>query len=88
MTTKAPSSIIEFASESLEKIVYAIAAEIPTQEPNDANRLGYCVWGWLNERRGTLLQAVASAGTRSTMDNTEIAKLVTKKLEEKGIKVA
>jgi hypothetical protein len=88
MTTKAPASIIESSAESLEKVVYALTAEIPVQEPNDANRLGYCVWGWVNERRGTLLQAVKAAGTRSKLDAEEITKIVRKKLDEKGIKVS
>jgi hypothetical protein len=40
MTTKQPSSVIEYSAETLEKIAYSIAAEIPAQEPNDNNRLG------------------------------------------------
>jgi hypothetical protein len=88
MTTKAPSSVTEFSTDSLEKVVYAIAAEIPVQEPNDANRLGYCVWGWIHERRGTLLQAVKSAGTRSKLDAKEITAILSKKLETKGIKIS
>jgi len=87
MTTKAPSSIIEFSNESIEKVIYAIAADIPVQEPNDANRLGYCVWGWVNERRGTLLQAVKAASTRSKLDAIEITKIISKKLTEQGIKL-
>lgn len=86
MTTKPPSSIIEFSAESLEKIAYSIAAEIPAQEVNDNNRLGYCLWGWLSERRGTLLQAIRAAGTRTTLTDKEIHSIISKKLEEKGIK--
>jgi hypothetical protein len=87
MTTKPPSSVTGFPEESLEKLAYKIASEIPAQEPNDNNRLGYCLWGWLSERRGTLLQAVRAAGTRSTLSDEEILKIISKKLEEKGIKV-
>ena len=86
MTTKPPSTVVEFPAESLEKIAYNIAAEVPVQEPNDGNRLGYCLWGWLSERRGTLRQAINAAGTRSTLTNEEILGIVSKRLEEKGIK--
>jgi hypothetical protein len=88
MSTKPPSSVAEFPKESLEKLAYKIASEIPAQEPNDNNRLGYCLWGWLSERRGTLLQAVRAAGTRSTLTYEEIHKIISKKLEENGIKAS
>jgi hypothetical protein len=87
MTTKPPAGIIEFSSESLEKTAYAIAAEIPTQEPNDAHRLGYCLWGWLTERRGSLLQTIHAAGTRTKLTDKEILSIISKRLEEKGIKL-
>jgi len=86
MTTKPPSSIIEFPTESLEKFSYRIAAEIPAQEPNDNNRLGYCLWGWLSERRGSLLQVIHAAGTRTKLIDEEILAMISKRLEEKGIK--
>ena len=88
MATKPPSSIVEFPSESLEKFAYSIASEIPTQEPNDAHRLGYCLWGWLSERRGSLSQAIHAAGTRTKLSDKEILSIISKRLEEKGIKVA
>jgi hypothetical protein len=87
MTTKPPSSIIEFSAESLEKIAYNIAAEIPAQELNDNNRLGYCLWGWLSERRGSLMQVVHAAGVRTKLTDEEILAVIGKKLEEKGIKL-
>ena len=86
MTTKPPSSIVEFPTESLEKFAYSIAAEISTQEPNDNNRLGYCLWGWLSERRGSLLQAIHAAGARTKLTDEEIHSIISKRLEEKGIK--
>jgi hypothetical protein len=88
MTTKPPSSVVEFPAESLEKTAYQIAAEIPVQEPNDASRLGYCLWGWLNERRGTLQETIHAAGTRSTLTKEEIFTIIKKRLEEKGIKTS
>ncbi len=87
MTTKQPSSVIEYSADTLEKMAYSIAAEIPAQEPNDNNRLGYCLWGWLSERRGTLLQAIHAAGVRTHLTKVEILAIVSKKLEEKGIKL-
>ncbi len=88
MSTKPPAPAKEFPADSLEKLAYAVVADIPTQEPNDTNRLGYCLWGWLSERRGTLLETIRGAGVRSPMYPEEIAGIVQKKLEEKGIHVA
>jgi hypothetical protein len=88
MSTKPPASIVESPAESLEKLAYNVVAEIPTEEPNDRNRLGYCVWGWLSERRGTLLQTVRAAGTRSPLTSEEIYEIIHKRLEEKGIKLS
>jgi hypothetical protein len=87
MTTKPPAGIVELSTESLEKTAYAIASEIPTREPNDAHRLGYCLWGWLTERRGSLLQAIHAAGARTNLSEKEILALISKRLEEKGIKI-
>jgi hypothetical protein len=67
MSTKSPAPIIESPVGSLEKLAYNVVAEIPTEEPNDRNRLGYCLWGWLSERRGTLLQTICAAGARSSL---------------------
>jgi hypothetical protein len=88
MSTKPPASIVESPAESLEKLAYNVVAEIPTEEPNDRNRLGYCLWGWLSERRGTLLQAIRAAGTRSPLPPEEIFNIIRKRLEEKGIKLS
>jgi len=88
MSTKPPASIVESPAESLEKLAYSVVAEIPTQEPNDRNRLGYCLWGWLSERRGTLLQTISAAGTRSSLTSEEIFNIIRNRLEEKGIKVS
>ena len=88
MSTKPPSPVVEFPAESLEKIAYSAAAEIPTEEPNDSIRLGYCLWGWLNERRGTLLQTVKAAAARSSLAPEEIAAIIAKHLEEKGVKIS
>ena len=88
MTTKPPSSVIESPADSLEKLAYHIAVEIPVQELNDGNRLGYCLWGWLSERRGTLLQTIHAAGARTKLSNEEVLAIVQKRLVEQGIKVS
>ena len=88
MSTKPPASVVESPAESLEKLAYNTVAEIPTEETNDRNRLGYCLWGWLSERRGTLLQTICAAGARSSLTSDEIFEIIRKRLEEKGIKVS
>lgn len=87
MTTKAPSPVAEFPPDSLEKIAYNAVADIPTQEPNDSKRLGYNVWMWLVDRKGTLEQAVRSAGSRTHIPQEEVLKIVTQRLKEKGIEI-
>ena len=88
MSTKPPSQVIESPAESLENLAYTIASQIPVGEPNEGIRLGYCLWGWLSERRGTLLQAIKAAGIRSPLTSGEILGIVGKMLEEKSIKVS
>jgi hypothetical protein len=88
MSTKPPASIIQSPADSLEQLAYGVVAEIPTEESNDRNRLGYILWGWLSERRGTLLQAIRAAGVRSSLTPEEMNTIITKRLEEKGIKAS
>ncbi len=87
MTTKAPSGIAEFPADSLEKIAYGSVSQIPTQEPNDRSRLGYCVWAWLRERQGTLEQAIRNSGSRVLIPETEVLAIVSKALEGQGVKL-
>ncbi|MEX1276293.1 MAG: hypothetical protein WEE20_10190 [Bacteroidota bacterium] len=86
MATKPPPPIAEFPAESLEKLAYTLVADIPTREPNDRNRLGYNLWAWLADRKGTLEEAVKNSGSRTTIPHEEVMKLLTQRLEEKGIK--
>lgn len=88
MSTKPPSSVVESPSESLEKFAHALVADIATQEPNDRHRLGYHVWSWLLERKGTLEQAVQVSGARTQLPLGEVYKILAKRLEEKGIKLS
>lgn len=87
MTTKAPAGVVEFASDSLEKIAYESVKEIPTQEPNDRNRLGFCVWAWLRDRNGTLEQAIRNSGSRTHIEYSEVLSIVSKRLQERGVKI-
>jgi hypothetical protein len=88
MTTKPPSPVIESAPDTLEKIAYTAVADIPTQEPNDRNRLGYNVWAWLVDRNGTLEQAIRTSGSRTHIPYEEVVKIVSQRLKEKGIDVS
>lgn len=88
MSTKPPSSVVESSPESLEKFAYALVADIATIEPNDRNRLGYHVWSWLLERKGTLEQAVQVSCARTQLPLAEVYSIIAKRLEEKGIKLS
>lgn len=87
MSTKAPAGIEEFTPETLEKIAYSIAAGIDAREPNDNNRLGYNLWAWLKDRKGSLEQAVRAAGARTDLDDKLVIETIKKRLQERGIKV-
>ncbi len=87
MSTKAPSPVAEFPADSLERIAYDSVADIATQEPNDRNRLGYCIWAWLRERRGTLEEAIKNSGVRTSVSQSEILTIASKRLEARGIKL-
>jgi hypothetical protein len=88
MTTKPPSSVTEFPPGSIEKIAYTVVADIPAQEPNDISRLGYNVWAWLVDRKGTLEQAIRGAGSRTHIPLEAVVKIVSQRLKEKGIEVS
>jgi hypothetical protein len=85
MTTKPPSSVAEFPEDSLERIAYQSVQEVPTQEPNDRHRLGYHVWDWLKERKGTLKDALRVSGSRILVSEEEALKTIQAFLNAKGI---
>ena len=87
MTTKPPPQTAPFAEGSLESIAYAAVREIPAREPNDLNRLGYSVWAWLKERKGTLEDAVLNSGIRSDLPLMEISARVREKLKSRGVEL-
>lgn len=85
MTTISPSKVREFDSSSLEKIAYNSVKTIPTREPNDQYRLGYSIWLWLTERKGTLEQAVKTAGARLLITEHDAVKIIKDELAKAGI---
>ena len=86
MSTKPPPPVAEFAADSLEKLAYSIASEVPARESNDRNRLGFQIWAWLKEPRGTIERAVTSSGARTEQPLDEVAAYVKRRLEERGMK--
>lgn len=85
MTTKPPPTVNEFSSDTMEKIAYASVSSIPTQEPNDQNRLGYHVWRWLTNRQGTLEEAIAESGARLLISKAETLQQIRAALTKQGI---
>ncbi|HEY6192797.1 MAG TPA: hypothetical protein VI215_10800 [Bacteroidota bacterium] len=85
MTTKAPSSVAEFPAESRERIAYSSVASIPTEEPNDRNRLGYHIWRWISNREGTLEGAIAESGSRIKISPAEAARIIREELKKQGV---
>ncbi|MCU0453207.1 MAG: hypothetical protein MUE68_06080 [Bacteroidetes bacterium] len=87
MTTKPPSKVQPFDAATRESLAYGAAALIATREPNDQARLGYCIWGWLTERRGTLAEAIRSSGVRTDLHEREVIALVSGHLGSNGVNV-
>ena len=85
MSTKPPPSTAQFAADTLESKAYAAAAVIPGREPNDVNRLGYSVWVWLKERKGTLEEAVLNSGVRTELSIQEVSARIMEQLKQKGV---
>ena len=85
MTTVAAPKVKEFDQNSLEKIAYTAVASIPTREPNDQYRLGYNVWMFLKERKGTLELAVKNSGARILVSDSEALDTIRKELKNSGI---
>lgn len=87
MTTKPPPSVKEFPAESLEKIAYQSVGSIPTQEPNDRNRLGYHVWRWLLNREGSLEEVIKVSGSRMHISREEALRVISENLKKQGIQL-
>ena len=87
MTTKAPPGVQEFSGDTLEKIAYESVRSIPTQEPNDRNRLGYHIWRWLTAKQGTLEETIAESGARLLVSGADAAKTIRESLASHSIAV-
>jgi len=85
MTTKTPSSVRRAAESTLEKIAYAAAAEVPTAEPHDSDRLGYNIYQFLKSRRDPLETALKTAGARLRISDEEALTRVRAYLKGQGI---
>ena len=85
MSTQAPAPIQPFNEDSIEKIAYKSVESIPTQEPNDKNRLGYHVWRWLSTKEGTLEQAILESNSRLQISNSEAFNIVREGLKKQGV---
>lgn len=87
MATVAPPKVKEFSADSLEKIAYNSVKTIPTREKNDQFRLGFCVWNFLNDRKGTLIQAINNSGARVLIPEADVLRIVTSELKNSGIEI-
>ncbi|MDA0987258.1 MAG: hypothetical protein O3A55_06655 [Bacteroidetes bacterium] len=85
MTTVPPPKVKEFNPETLEKIAYKSVSTIPTREKNDQFRLGYCIWLFLSEKKGTLKQAVQNSGARVLISEPDVIKIISDDLKNSGI---
>jgi hypothetical protein len=83
MSTIAPSPVKHADASSLEKIAYESVQQIPTKEPNDLNRLGYHVWIFLKEKKGTVADAVKQSGARILIPEKEAAAIIEQSLKSK-----
>ncbi len=85
MTTKPPSKVQPLAQDALEAIAYASVEGIPTLEPHDRDRLGYCVFLWLSQRRDPLELAVRNAGARLLVSEQDALQRIREGLTARGI---
>jgi hypothetical protein len=82
MTTVAASSVKLSDPASLEKIAYDSVKSIPTKEPNDQYRLGYHVWNYLKDKKGTLADAVKQSGARILISEKEAVAVIEAALQK------
>ncbi len=87
MTTVPPPKVKEFDPSTNEKMAYNSVKTIPTREPNDQYRLGFCVWQWLTEKQGTLEQAVRNSGSRILIPEQEALNTIKQELKKAGVRV-
>ncbi len=82
MTTIAPPAVKQFDDASLEKIAYNSVKSIPTKEQNDQYRLGYHIWNYLKEQKGTVAEAVKQSGSRILISEKDAVAIIEKSLQQ------
>lgn len=87
MTTKPPSKVKLFPEESLEKIAYQSVENIPALEPNDAYRLAYHIYQYLEKKHITLQEVIKVSGARLLISEEDAYKRIREFLESKGFNV-
>jgi len=85
MTTIAPPKVKEFEPSTIEKIAYNSVKNIPTREPNDQYRLGYSIWIFLTEKRGTIELAVRNSGSRLLIPEQDAIATIKQELKKSGV---
>jgi hypothetical protein len=85
MATQPAAKVREFAQTSLEKIAYTSVQNIPTREPNDQYRLGYCVWNFLKDRTGSLHDTVRTSGARLLIAQNDAVRIIAEELARAGV---
>ncbi|MFZ4621248.1 MAG: hypothetical protein ACOYNS_11875 [Bacteroidota bacterium] len=83
MTTIAPSAVRMFDAATLEKIAYESVKSVPTKEQNDQYRLGYHVWNYLKEQKGSILEAVKQSNARILVSEKEAVDIIESALKGK-----
>jgi len=85
MTTKTPSAVKSSPDGALEKTAYAAVAGIPGQEPHDLDRLGFCIYLFLKNRKDPLELAVRASGARLKIGEQEAVQRIRTALQGQGI---
>jgi predicted metallo-beta-lactamase superfamily hydrolase len=89
MTTKPASEIKEFSDDEPIKKIYTAIDELKEFIPhgNERNRLGYTINLYFEGEISSLLKAIDQSKVLSTIEYTELEKLLRKKLQEKGLTI-
>jgi|WetSurMetagenome_2_1015567.scaffolds.fasta_scaffold54989_3 hypothetical protein len=85
MTTKAPAKVVAGELTSLESIAYQSVAGIPVADPRDRDRLGYCVWHALTNKREGLDVAIGASRIRFTIGFDDAVGRIRGELKARGV---
>lgn len=69
----------------IAELAYASVAEIPTQEMNDRNRLGFHIYLYLTGNIDSVLDAVRESRSRLHVSTTEAAETIRTSLRAQGV---